>query len=1069
VKKVLSYILISFVVFANLFAPIGVALEKNNVKIVKNEASADTLGIKMSSTPIVNSNQIIVKVDVTWSNFQDTSGTSEGVRVTVKDPSGAEPEKIQIIDLTTTQGNNQSGSYTFDKLTPGKEYEILSEARQIDMFTWNASWKTLYNTMLPNAWGIWSMTPEEIKLAMDQGSLGIVTINDKQTTLKTGETTVITGKTQTSQNNEFGDKMPACGITPGSSGTFTGCIAQGFYYVLFMPTSYLFALAGTFFDYTFSYSVQDSSYRSSFVVQGWGLVRDFCNIFFIFVMLYIAISTILSLHGFKTKETIINVVIIGLFINFSLFATQVIIDASNITARVFYNSDAIKITEKGANGVTEATPMLKIEEGGVIPLSAAIVNKVNPQNMIIQSGKINQIPDKGGATASDSDSPANMNAGTFILIVAMASAINIVGLTVFFTIGFLFVARVIGLWLAMIMAPLAFFTYILPQLEGTKTIGWKNWWPETLKLAFLAPVFIFFMYLILKFLSMDLISEAMSKSMSTDGLSYFAITILPFVFIMILMIKAKNIAVGMSGEFGEMATKLGSSVGGMVLGGAAGAGAMVLRGTLGQAGSKLANSKFASTTGLFGRKLGDLGKWTGEKTFDARNTKLGGLATKGLGVDMGKAKEGGFTKFRADRVSARQKRAKELEVHEDEELKQNKNKLDLQLKDLQDKNHLAIDTIDGKLKAARQRKLDAKNGSKEEQDAIDEIRDLNAEKSKITNGIAKNSDGTYKTSNGKISEAVITEAIKIAAETERASTISGVAASESISKYNSVKGIPGVNGGPGVMGSAEAARKDAVDEAAKIETAAINKAAADKVAAISEAKKVEMAAITAAATADMAATSNPSPENISAASIMRTAATVATTNRINTESSATTAEIDAIAKAGREKAKAEAEAIRNETNAITSAEIEKNAAIDKASADNIAATTAGAAAAEAVAEGEAARVSGGIGRSMNELQYTDIPKADSEISHENAHRKTKYAKSVNSGVSRVYNFITTAGQDSGNVAREAEYKIRMEAKIESSGGHSAPSASHAAPAAHTTPAATTHASPAGGAAHTSGH
>jgi len=54
------------------------------------------------------------------------------------------------------------------------------------------------------------------------------------------------------------------------------------------------------------------------------VVRDFVNIFFIFVLLYIAFATILSLHGFKTKEMIINVIIIGLLMNFSLFAGQLI-------------------------------------------------------------------------------------------------------------------------------------------------------------------------------------------------------------------------------------------------------------------------------------------------------------------------------------------------------------------------------------------------------------------------------------------------------------------------------------------------------------------------------------------------------------------------------------------------------------------------------------------------------------------------------------------------------------------------------------------------------------------------
>jgi hypothetical protein len=143
----------------------------------------------------------------------------------------------------------------------------------------------------------------------------------------------------------------------------------------------------------------------------------------------------------KTKETIVNVIIIGLFINFSLFAAQVIIDVSNVTARVFYNSDAIKITQKGANGVTSLTPGLTIGPDGVIPLSAAIVNKVNPQNLIMSAEKVNSISNSNAARSQSEEDKKSLGIGQFILVVIMATAVNIVGFSVFIIITFLFVSR----------------------------------------------------------------------------------------------------------------------------------------------------------------------------------------------------------------------------------------------------------------------------------------------------------------------------------------------------------------------------------------------------------------------------------------------------------------------------------------------------------------------------------------------------------------------------------------------------------------------------------------------------
>ena len=498
------------------------------------------------------------------------------------------------------------------------------------------------------------------------------------------------GNTTTlNQNQKDRDNLPACGFGIADNSTVTGCAAQILYYVLFVPTSYLFALAGTFFDYTFSYSVNDSSYRSAFVVQGWGIVRDFCNMFFIFVLLYVAFATILGLHGFSTKETIINVIIIGVLINFSLFAAQMIIDTSNILARVFYNSNTITITQGGANGVTDNTPGLALGSNGVLPLSAALVNKVNPQNLIINATSVGQIPDKGGQGSDD-----GISAGTFILVTLLATGINIVGFLTFLSVGLIFVARVIGLWLAMIFVPFTFFTYMVPSMQGIGMVGWKKWWPETISLAFLAPIFIFFLYLILKFLQVGLgVFDANGKT----GLDFVIAIVLPFAFIMVLLNKAKGIAKSMSGEMGQMITNGVSAVGGAAIGLATGGAALAMRGTVGAVANRLQNNdtlnnlaagKNASGTaerntkglnGLFSyglQKAAIVGKKAtvaGAKgSFDARQTGVASGLSSQLGLDLNKftgavglgtkSGIGGYQNTQAQKIAKEEKFADSLGV-----------------------------------------------------------------------------------------------------------------------------------------------------------------------------------------------------------------------------------------------------------------------------------------------------------------------------------------------------------------------------------------------------------------------
>ena len=502
--------------------------------------------------------------------------------------------------------------------------------------------------------------------------------------------------------NKTQDIMPKCGLF-----NLDGCGAQILYGLFFVPTSFLFALAGTFFDNTFAYSVNSDSYTNPFVTKGWGLMRDFCNMFFIFVLVYIAIGTILQLNSIKTKDMMISVVVIGIFINFSLFAAQVVIDTSNIMARVFYNSETIRISKGEKTGITDAANTTAEVSGavagavtgtdlnserrqtpsyinGVIPLSEALVNKINPQNLILNAGKVGKLPNKGGQQIEES-SQGSVSTGTFVLVTLLATAVNIVGMIVFLSVGLIFVTRVVGLWVAMILAPVAFFTYMVPYLQNKEMIGWKNWWANIINLSFLAPIFMFFLYLILQFLESGL---GIIENENSSGINFVLGIMIPFIFIMVLLMKAKSIAVKMSGQWGEAVSKIGANAGGLAVGAMTGGAAMLGRATVGRMGSSIANSetvkKWAGSKNMFskfaGNKIMDAGQSVGKKSFDFRNTKAGAGVAKGLGADLGKGKTGGYTKDRKDEVEKKQKRAEEIKVGEDEPLNQaiNKAEMDLQ-------------------------------------------------------------------------------------------------------------------------------------------------------------------------------------------------------------------------------------------------------------------------------------------------------------------------------------------------------------------------------------------------------
>jgi len=1021
---------------ANLLAPISAGFNKNNFEIKKNTANAVYEDALVKASVKTTDKTIEVTVSVVWPSSL-LPNLKQIVTVNLSDGNGL-AMKTQEVPMTSSSSDDkiQMGKTTFNQaeIKENTPYQISTSAARSEIQL------DIQNPINVVVSGIASPNPLTFK------------------TQPAGTTTPVASGTQQTDMGENKDTMPACSMNPipmgNKQGTFMGCVAQAFYYVFFVPTSYLFALAGTFFDYTFAYSVQDTSYRSSFVVEGWALVRDFCNMFFIFIMLYVAIGTILGLHSVKTKETIINVVIIGLFINFSLFATQVIIDASNITARVFYNSNAIKITEKGANGVASATPGLTVGEGGVIPLSAALVNKINPQNLIINSKKINDIPVKGGSgdavVTSGIDvveAEGNMGAGTFILIVIMAVAVNVVGIIVFLTVGFLFVARVIGLWLAMILAPLAFFTYILPEMAGTKMIGWKNWWPETLKLAFMAPIFIFFMYLILKFLQMDIVSDPINKT----GLEFFIATIIPFVFVMILMIKAKKIAIGLSGEFGEIAAKAGGAIGGMAIGGGIGLGAMAMRGTLGKMGNTLAESKFAKTNGRLGRMLGDAGKWTAASSFDARKTKLGGMAGKGLGVDIaGKeigmgVKEGGYAKYKTDLQKKREERAKSLEVGHDEHEMHDLHEKEEGLQALKNANATELTAIQGKIDAwspdARDKKDRADTLEKElekseaagtatdsqriaarmaREKAISVAEALQAEKDKKDEIRNRTTDG--------VETHVSKKAVDVSKDEARIAEEEAVAARTNANEaQNTLTNIPAIE--QAAITKAQTEEQAAITKAQTEEQAAIDKVESEAQEAVRKAKEDFDKATQASTTAFANIANNPAAYEKAKNDKSLAEATLATVQTKNSQ-----AEVDIAIN----KIKAETQAV------ITKAQTDAATVITKAQTDAATATTkaqSNLAATEKIAEKkeksatdkrtratelETAHINKKkIARSMNDLEFQEIPEAKQVVSTISVGRKTEYAGELKD---RWFNKKINA---------HARHNILMNAEIKSDGkvGH----------------------------------
>jgi hypothetical protein len=644
-KRFLPYILI-VLIFVQLLAPFSVG---SGVKIERNTAEAEDIAT------------------VTIMNYSTTTSTLSA-SIKASSPSSERSNLATVFDSLFLIVTVKKGVFTdiseqkidlFASPNNLKEKDVTIETETVSGLTE----KTTY------------VITAIIEGTKDGSSTTVSRMAQDLITNGKDKTDIITKEGSYVPDNGDISGLPTCfGVPPGGTLpklSIPGCIAQGIYYLFFKTTSLFFALTGKILDFTLMYSISDTSYRSTFVVEGWGIIRDFCNMFFIFIMLYIAFGTILKLHGVKTKEMIINVVIIGLLINFSLFATQVIIDASNILTRVFYNQNSINtgVQKKDKDGKPivddRGKPVLdnKLGDFNEIKLSEAIVSKVNPVELITNASKANSIPTKDPIKNEEGRTSEGITTGNFVIVTLLATVVNVVGSIAFLSSALIFIGRVVMLWLAMILAPIAFFTYTVPALQNIKMIGWKRWWTDTLTMAFVAPVFAFFMYIIVAFLGKGL--DVVNASMKTGamGLTWVISIIVPFIFIMILLMQAKKIAVNMSGEIGSALSKVGGAVGGIALGAVTGGAALAMRGTVGRLATNVAQSnKFRDWAGRskIGASALKMTSGVASKSFDFRATKLGGMAGKELGIDLGKAKEGGFAKAREEKVHKEEEFAKKL-------------------------------------------------------------------------------------------------------------------------------------------------------------------------------------------------------------------------------------------------------------------------------------------------------------------------------------------------------------------------------------------------------------------------
>ena len=373
-------------------------------------------------------------------------------------------------------------------------------------------------------------------------------------------------------------------------------------------TNLLAGLAGVILDWSLTYSIHESTYSNgdsnTFLVKGWDLVRDFSTLVFIFALLTIACILILTPAGadraqINPSHTFARVIIMALLISFSFWMCRSIITVGNVFAGTLYdkissnnNSVATYAQNQGAvNNILNGTPSqifacptngTACAFPGVKSLSVGILGQINPQAVLLSPKSIQNGKDPGGILAGYTWDFYI----AYLLTTFIACILNLIMLYIFVSMFIIFLGRTVGLFIAVILSPIAFVSVSVPFLQKLPYVGFDDWKSEFLGLVFLAPVYMIFIYLAISFLNLPaLFTGGTSSPLAVAVYSMISALLAAFV-----LLRGKSISQSMAGHIGRALGGVIDTAGMLAVGAATGGTAMLARNTIGRAGAAVATS-----------------------------------------------------------------------------------------------------------------------------------------------------------------------------------------------------------------------------------------------------------------------------------------------------------------------------------------------------------------------------------------------------------------------------------------------------------------------------------------------
>lgn len=257
-----------------------------------------------------------------------------------------------------------------------------------------------------------------------------------------------------------------------------GCAAQ-IGQLLLKGSAWVLWLAAYMFDYTLDYTLNFKNLVTNIPIVdiGWKILRDVSNIFFIFLLLLAAIGIIVDNKAIGSKSMIPGIIMAAVLINFSLFFTNIVIDASNILTLQFYGQ------------MRGTDPSAAPTNGKVTGVAAAFMQGLNLTSLYNAQGGENDLATKSlGAQAGNAWNIALVGFGGSVLILITAF--------VFFAATILFLIRAVVFIFLMITSPIFFLAMAVPSAQIKDQA--KKWQTTLTNQALFAPTYMLLTFIVVK-------------------------------------------------------------------------------------------------------------------------------------------------------------------------------------------------------------------------------------------------------------------------------------------------------------------------------------------------------------------------------------------------------------------------------------------------------------------------------------------------------------------------------------------------------------------------------------------